>query len=132
MFDIKICEWLMDNADAPIRYRVARELLRDENAAKKTEGELLENRAVQLWLHNLKPETPPQHWSMEHGSFDFCLENALPKIVLLGLHGGLPQVKDALRYYIGKINNIDSLDFYIGKMENIRVSYRKGKLFFAI
>ena len=44
MTDIKICGWLIDNADAPIRYRVARELLKDEKAAKKLEAELLENR----------------------------------------------------------------------------------------
>jgi hypothetical protein len=37
---------------------------------------------------------------MEHGSFDFCLENALPKAVQPGLHGGLPQMKDALEFYL--------------------------------
>ena len=132
MINIKICEWLMDNADAPIRYRVARELLCDEKAAEKIEKELLENREVQYWLSILKPQTPPQHWSMEHGSFDFCLENALPKIVKLGLHGGFSQLRDALIYYIDKMKRVESLDFYIGKMQNIAVSYRKGQLFFAV
>ena len=99
-----ICEWLMNNADVPIRYRVARELLCDNKTAKKLEPELLENPVVAQWLKNLKPKNPPQHRSMEHGSFDFCLENAMSKIVQLGLHFGMPCVKDASQYYIDKIN----------------------------
>ncbi|MCL2158407.1 MAG: hypothetical protein FWH48_03260 [Oscillospiraceae bacterium] len=106
MIDAKICEWLMDNADAPIRYRVARELLQDEQAAKKIEGELLENMTVQKWLKLLKPETPLQHSVeyREHGCFDFCLENALPKLVQLGLHGGFVQIIDAIGAYAEQYN----------------------------
>ena len=103
MIDEKICDWLINNADVPIRYRVFRELLKDDKTAKKNETELLENPVVNYWLRNLKPQTPPQHWSMEHGSWDFCLENALLKVVHLGLHGGIPQTADALRYYTDKI-----------------------------
>ena len=103
MADIYICEWLMRNADAPIRYRVAREFLQDEKAAKAIEADLLEYPVVRLWLNNLKPETPPQHWSMEHGSFDFCLENAMMKAVQLGLHAGLQLLSDATQYYTEKI-----------------------------
>ena len=64
MMDVKAAEWLFENADAPIRYRVTRELLGDAQAVKR-------------WLENLKPETPPQHRCMVHGSFDFFLENAM-------------------------------------------------------
>ena len=96
-------DWLMDNADTPIRYRVLREFLKDEKAAMNMETELFENPAVGYWLKNLKPETPPQHWSMEHGSFDFCLENALPKLVQLGLHSGLLPLADAIRFYLDKM-----------------------------
>ena len=105
MIDTKICDWLMDNADAPIRYRVARELLKDEKTAKKIEPELLENKEVQKWLANLKPNDPPQHRGMEHGCFDFCLENAMPKLVQLGLHGGFPQMQDAVWLYLDRIKN---------------------------
>lgn len=132
MINTKICDWLMNNGDAPIRYRVTREFLRDEKTVEDIEVELLENPAVALWLKNLKLQTPPQHWSMEHGSFGCCLENALLKIVQLGLHCGLPQVTDVLGYYINKMKNIDSLDFDIGETKNPGVSYRKGKLFFVI
>lgn len=105
MLDTKVCEWLMNNADAPIRYRVARELLKDKKTAQKIENELLENPAVKLWLKNLKPETPPQHRGMIHGSFDFCLENAMLKALQLGLHTGLPQVSDAVKYYMDIFKN---------------------------
>lgn len=132
MVDTKLCDWLMNKADAPVHYRVARELLKDEKTAKEIEGELLENPVVIQWLNNLKPHTPPQHWSMEHGSFDFCLENALLKIVQLGLHGGLPQVTDALEYYIGKMKNIGSMDFFNDKSKNTGVFYRKREMFCAI
>ena len=95
----------MDNADAPIRYRVARELLKDETAAKKIESELFDNKTVALWLANLKPHDPPQHWLMEHGCFDFNLENAMAKVVQLGLHGGMPQIQDAVRLYINRMKD---------------------------
>jgi hypothetical protein len=102
MIDTKICNWLIDNADTPIRYRVARELLKDEKAAKKIEPELFEHKEVQKWLANLKPHDPPQHRNMEHGCFDFNLENAMAKCVHLGLHGGMPQMQDAVGYYINQ------------------------------
>jgi len=110
MIDTKICDWLMDNADAPICYRVAREILKDENAANSIEAELLENPAVVLWLKNLASTEPMQHraTSMEHGSMDSCLENALYKCARLGLHGGLKPLIDAAEYYIVKTKN--SLD----------------------
>lgn len=108
MLEMRVCDWLMDNAGAPIRYRVARELLQDEKTAKKIVGQLFENSDVLLWLKNLRPENPPQHWSMEHGSADFCLENALLKIVRLGLHGGLSQVTNAIEYYIEKLETASS------------------------
>ena len=103
MLDANLCEWLVENADAPIRYRVLREFFKDDDAASEIEAELLENPVVKTWLRNLKPETPPQHWSMEHGSFDFCLENALAKICQLGLHSEMAPVADAVKYYIDKM-----------------------------
>lgn len=109
MTDTAVCGWLMDNADAPIRYRVARELLRDMKTAGKLENALLHYPAVGLWLHHLKPQNPPQHRWMEHGSFDFCLENAMLKAVQLGLHGGLPQMTDAAGYYLVKMEQTAGL-----------------------
>lgn len=100
MIDTRLCEWLIDNAEAPIRYRVTRELLKDKQAAKKIEADMFENPTVSIWLKNLKPETPPQHRWMVHGSRDYCFENAMLKVVQLGLHAELPQVADTISYYI--------------------------------
>ena len=102
MIDEKICEWLMDNADAPIRYRVARELLKDGGSVIKNEPELLENKEVQKWLVNLRNENPPTRNYYEHGSFNVCLENALPKLTQLGLHRGLQPFMDAASFYLSR------------------------------
>ena len=96
----------MENADAPIRYRVARELYNDGDAAKRIEPEFYKNPEVVKWLKLLKPDTPPQHRSMEHGSFNFCLENSLLKTTQLGLHAGMPAVRNAVRYYISKAGHL--------------------------
>lgn len=105
MLDVKICEWLLDNADTPIRYRVLRELLKDKETAKGIEKKLLETPVVMQWLKNLQPEVPPQHHWIEHGSFDFCLENAILKAIQLGLHAEIPQVTGAVTYYVEKIES---------------------------
>lgn len=99
MADTKACEWLIENGGITTRYRVFRELLQDETEAKKIEDELLSADVVMKWLKLLKPETPPQHRSMAHGSFDFCFENAMPRLTQLGLHAGFEQVRDAVCYY---------------------------------
>ena len=113
MIDAAICDWLLDNADAPIRYKVARELLKDENTAKSIESELFENTIAQKWLSNLKPYNPPQRGynEMVHGSFDFCLENAMNKAVKLGLHAGMPQMRDAVVYYADVVKGCNIIPY---------------------
>jgi len=106
MIDEKICGWLIDNADAPIRYRVAKELLKDDKIAKNIESELFENKEVQKWIVNLKNEKPLTRNHLEHGSFDVCLENALPKLIQLGLHGGLQSLIDAADFYLSRHTSI--------------------------
>jgi hypothetical protein len=107
MIDTKICDWLMDNADASIRYRVTRELLKDEQAAKKIELELLENTNVLKWLKNLQSEV------ICHGCFDNSLENAAPKLVQLGLHSGLSQIAGSLDYHINQLQSGQGWDVVI-------------------
>ena len=99
MADEKTCGWLMDNAGAPIRHRVARELLGDASAAKKIEGELFDDTSVRYWLEVLKPAKPPQRRSMAHGGFDFCFENAMLKLIQLGMHAKMRCVREAVGYY---------------------------------
>ena len=99
MINNSACEWLAANADSPIRYRIYREIFKNEAAAKVMEAELFDNTEVKRWLQNLSSAASPQNRSLEHGSVDFCLENALLKIVQLGLHGGIPQVASAVRHF---------------------------------
>ncbi|MCL2519361.1 MAG: hypothetical protein FWF15_12440 [Oscillospiraceae bacterium] len=121
-------DWLLEKAEAPIRYRVARELLKDERLAKKIEPELLEYPLVQKWLKNLS-----EHYNI-HGSFDLCLENAIPKLVQLGLHGGLQSLTEAAEIYINRfeekwisanifslagIKNDDIMKFMLNKLDKI-------------
>ena len=108
MIDIKICEWLMDSADAPIRYRVARELLKDERLANQIEPELFGNSTVKAWLKKLKLENylqNPNICEMAHGAPDYHLENSMNKIVQLGLYAEMPPVIDAVQCYIDVIKN---------------------------
>ncbi len=130
--DARICEWLMENADTPIRYRIAREFFQDIEESKRLQTELLEHPAVIEWLGYLKPDTPPKHWSMEHGSMNYCLENAGVKIAQLGLHSGIPQVRDAVQYYFDKMKNGEAMDSYFAYSKNQEIYYRKGQHFNAI
>jgi hypothetical protein len=36
---------------------------------------------------------------MMHGSFDFCLENAILKVIQLGLHAGIQVLSDSSSFY---------------------------------
>ena len=90
MIDTKICNWLMDSADAPIRYRVARELLKDEKIVKSIENELFNNPEVIKGLNGLNQD-----------NFD----NAVHKCLQLGLHIGIKPLADALESYVNKFKN---------------------------
>jgi hypothetical protein len=98
----------MDNADAPIRYRVQRELLKNEKAAKQIEELLLDNEMVKQWLKKLNLENYPQRRNiceMAHGGPDYHLENSMQKIVQLGLHAEMPPVAEAVQNYINVMTN---------------------------
>ena len=128
MINEKTCEWLIDNADAPIRYRVARELFKDDKLAKKIESELLENEAVKTWLGNLsfKPVTRLQSRNMVHGSFDYCLENSMQKVVQLGLHGRLPQLVDAAGFHIDALKENSTGRLFRNSDNDLNTSYGYG------
>lgn len=99
--EMQLIDWLLENADEVIKYRVQREFL-DLSANfdyESIQGELLENPEVQLWLKNLKPEIPFKR-NLIHGSFDWQFENSMLKIIRLGLHAGIPQIDEIARYYI--------------------------------
>jgi len=91
-------KYLMENADASIRYRVARELMKDEKAAKQIESELLNHPMVVKWLDNLNSKTP-----IVMDSADNHFNNAMLKCIQLGLHGGLQPMKDSVQTYVNEL-----------------------------
>jgi|LSQX01.3.fsa_nt_gb hypothetical protein len=99
--EIQLLDWLLDNAGEVIKYRVSREFMPKKASLdnERIQTELLENPDVQMWLKNLKPELPFK-WNLIHGSFDWQYENAMLKILQLGLHAGIPQVDEITKYYI--------------------------------
>ncbi len=99
--EIQLLDWLLDNAGEVIKYRVSREFLAKKASLdnERIQAELFENPDVQLWLKNLKPELPFKR-NLIHGSFDWQFENAMLKILQLGLHAGIPQVDEITKYYI--------------------------------
>ena len=99
--EIQLLDWLLDNAGEVIKYRVATEFLVKKTSLdnERIQAELLKNHDVQLWLKNLKPELPFKR-NLIHGSFDWQFENAMLKILQLGLHAGIPQVDEITKYYI--------------------------------
>ena len=108
MTNTKVCQWLVENGDVAVRYRVYKELLNLEDEAEKVKQELHDTNAVKHWLRLLKPETPPQHRSMLHGSFDFCFENALPKLMQLGFDASFEQLREAVGFYFNLLKQVIS------------------------
>jgi hypothetical protein len=82
--DNELIEWLLLNAGPSIRYRTAHELTgAKQSELKKLKDELLESRPVKKWLDNLIPGTL-------HHSKNTAFENAMGKLVELGMHVGIP------------------------------------------
>ncbi len=145
---MRLENWLMENADSVIRYRIANEFIKDGNNCdlKDLQQKMLENTEVQLWLENLRLKIPSQdrRHDMVHGSFDFSFENAMLKALQLGLHAGIPQLDDALQFYFRYLQNeaantdkkrtlfysniIASMLLKAGYRTELVVSYMKGSL----
>ncbi len=95
-------QWLLENADIPVKYRVLRELCRDSEAARQIEEEYLSHPEVARWLSNLKQEGK-QPRERYHGCLDAHFENAIQKCAQLGMHAGLAAVRDAAGFFLGEL-----------------------------
>ena len=106
MFNTNNCEWLLETADTPIRYRVFREILKDMKSVRKIESELINHPVVEMWLKLLNPNNSVRKAeNLIHGSPNEYIENAMLKIVQLGLNADTPIVADAIESYIDIIEN---------------------------
>jgi hypothetical protein len=101
----RTAQWLLENAGAVIRIRVAVEYpeAQEQTDVKTLLKALLEDATVNQWLENLKPyqtlvEARQQgkglgaggHSSFLHGATDLNFEVVLPKLTQLGVQAGMP------------------------------------------
>ncbi|MHA2423757.1 MAG: hypothetical protein ACXAEF_03160 [Candidatus Thorarchaeota archaeon] len=82
--------WLVENAGPTIRYRTLREILevRDLKLISDVLERLFDSTLVQKWLERLVPR---MGFHAFHSSDPYAFENAVGKLVQLGLHAGLQQ-----------------------------------------
>ncbi|MHA2066000.1 MAG: hypothetical protein ACXABY_16635 [Candidatus Thorarchaeota archaeon] len=80
--------WLVDNAGPVIRFRTMVEILRetDIGIVSRALDNLFNSPIVKKWLENL---TPRMGFHSFHSSMPDAYENAMGKLVQLGLHAGL-------------------------------------------
>lgn len=101
----KTVEWLLQYAGSVIRYRTAREILNEKGEnLEKLRIDLMSNLEVQIWLNNLKIEKPLKRNAI-HGSLDNQFENAMLKVIQLGLHAGIPELDEIVEPFIEYLEN---------------------------
>jgi hypothetical protein len=89
-------EWLIVNADTPIKYILTKD--------KKYLENLLENFEVTYWLSQLKPRVENKNIGDIHGSHDYRMENILGKCWILGLSKTIPVFSQYLKFIIDFLN----------------------------
>ncbi|HCS72530.1 MAG TPA: hypothetical protein DIW17_01460 [Clostridiales bacterium] len=110
------CEWLLENASAPIRYNLAQD--------QSLVDELLSNDEVLAWMQKLIVRVDAQDLSNIHGSHDYRYENIIKKSFILGLNRDIPQFDCLIRFFINFLDEhimktyVDTLTF--GKMYAFR------------
>ena len=90
MKDRDLAWWLVENAGPVIRYRTLREILevQDIELIADSLERLFDSILVKMWMERLVPR---MGFHAFHSSDPFAFENAIGKIVQLGLHAGLQQ-----------------------------------------
>ncbi len=107
---LDLVNWLLEEGNPVIRWRVAREIVGDHprEAADQLLNSMLGQPDVQTWLGRLtldplngkladrNEETLRMLGWMVHGSFDRCLENVLGKLAEFGLAAGIDSLDDKM------------------------------------
>jgi hypothetical protein len=80
--------WLLDNAGPVIRFRTMVEILRETDIGLVSNAldDLFDSQIVKKWMENLRPRMGFHYF---HSSMPDAFENAIGKLVQLGLHAGL-------------------------------------------
>ena len=106
-------QWLLDNADAPIKYILTRE----NGYADK----LFENQEIQYWFSRLKQRSDERNLGDIHGSHDYRMENILGKCWILGMSKDIFKFDNCIRFIL------DFLDKHIHQPNHGSLSF--GKLY---
>ena len=90
----RLIEELFESAGPTIRYRLARELVKDRARTASCERPLLESRLAQLWLGRLPKSLPklPLDLNRIHGGGGTTIETVVGKLVFLGVPCGHPRL----------------------------------------
>jgi hypothetical protein len=98
-------QWLLENADAPIRYNLEK--------TAKISGYLLQNSEVTAWLSRLAERSQSQvneapdyadNIGDIHGSHDYRMENILGKCWILGLSNGISTFAEKMEFILRFLN----------------------------
>lgn len=104
-------DWLIENADIPIRYN----LTRDSSYLEK----FFQNDEVDYWFSKLSDRVNCKNLSDIHGGHDYRYENIIGKCFILGFNKDIPQF-DALIHYF-----IDFLDQHIKNKYDSKLTFGK-------
>lgn len=88
--------WLLETADAPIRYNLTRD-------AADAEA-LLRNGEAAAWLSRLAERSGAEDIGAVHGSFDYCMENILGKCWILGLNRSITLFEENIAFILRHLN----------------------------
>ncbi|OPX46006.1 hypothetical protein CLHUN_04810 [Ruminiclostridium hungatei] len=110
----EIKQWLFENGGPTIRYRTSTELMESNTGIdiKMMERAVAESQEVITWLNYLKPMNGVSHMTL-HGSYNHFYENAMSKLVQLGIHAGIPELDEAtLPYRTWLTENINTREVW--------------------
>lgn len=104
-------EWLLENADYPIKYN----LTQDASYIEK----MLENEEVKAWVNRLTNRVLSNDLSNIHGGHDYRYENIIGKCFILGLNSKISPFDFAMRFFI------NFLDKHITRTHDEKLTFGK-------
>ena len=95
----ELIDWLFENGDAIIRYRTATELAEDkaEYNISSLRTHLMKTPKAHYWMKCLKDK---RRLNYIHGSYDYCFENAMGKLIFMGIKAGFNKLEDSSKSYV--------------------------------
>jgi len=95
----ELIDWLFENGDAIIRYRTATELANDkaDYNISSLRTKLMNTPKAHYWMKCLKDK---RRLNYIHGSYDYCFENAMGKLIFMGIKAGFNKLEDSSKSYV--------------------------------